>query len=226
MAEETKTEVKVEKDNDAIRNAIFIVLSLLIIVFLIGLALLINRGVGAPPNNDPVESNEGLINSDTNIPTDSENNEETNSESDDTTASEDVTSEESQEEPTETAPEETEPETAEDEGSVLEGATTKSPSGVLPSGHTEVGYKRSLSNQTEISDANYWMPTNYIAGDIPANNGKYTVQYGDTLWWIAAGRYGDAFQWTKIKDANASQIGFLPNGQQALIFPGQVFDLP
>lgn len=68
----------------------------------------------------------------------------------------------------------------------------------------------------------------WVANDIGANTisgDSYTVQYGDTLWEIAEGRYGSGFEWTKILEANKDSIGFLPNGTQALITPGQVLNL-
>ncbi len=49
----------------------------------------------------------------------------------------------------------------------------------------------------------------------------YTVQAGDCLWAIAAKFYGKGSDYTKIAEANASQIT-RPN----LIHPGQVLTLP
>jgi len=69
-----------------------------------------------------------------------------------------------------------------------------------------------------------WVATDYREGDI--RGATYTVKSGDTLWEIAEGAYGDGTQWTKILDANESDIGFLLIGQQALIIPGQVLVLP
>lgn len=69
-----------------------------------------------------------------------------------------------------------------------------------------------------------WTATNYSQGDIKGS--EHVVQQGDTLWEIAEARYGSGFEWTKIKDANSDSIGFLPNGSQALITPGQVLVLP
>ncbi|MEO6729526.1 MAG: hypothetical protein ABIM99_06420 [Candidatus Dojkabacteria bacterium] len=247
--EETKTSESTESKSDAARNALFIVISLLVIVFLIGLALVINRGL----NNNVVNTtadNTGLINSDTNPPANTTNNtQDSNTDSsknsDNAMNGEDVMEPDSKTsdnamdgedvmEPDSKNTDNT-PETNSDTPSdASEGASTTSieessdttNSSVLPSGHTEDGYKKSLSTQTEINMAGYWIPTQYIAGDIPASNGKYTVQYGDTLWWIAAGHYGDPFKWTTIESSNYAQIGFLPNGEHALIFPNQVLVLP
>ncbi len=69
-----------------------------------------------------------------------------------------------------------------------------------------------------------WVATDYREGDI--RGATYTVKSGDTLWEIAEGAYGDGTQWTKILEANKSDVGFLVNGQQALIIPGQVLVLP
>lgn len=69
-----------------------------------------------------------------------------------------------------------------------------------------------------------WVATDYHQGDITGSS--YTVKSGDTLWEIAEARYGNGADWTKILDANSSNIGYLPNGQQALIVPGQTLVLP
>ncbi len=69
-----------------------------------------------------------------------------------------------------------------------------------------------------------WVPNNYDRGDV--QGASYTVKRGDTLWEIAEGAYGDGTQWTKILEANKNDIGFLANGKQALIVPGQVLVLP
>lgn len=82
-----------------------------------------------------------------------------------------------------------------------------------------------IENAKEISkNIQNWVATDYKNGDISGNS--YVVKYGDTLWEIAEARYGSGFMWTKIRDANSSKIGFLPNGSQALIFPNQVLTLP
>jgi len=69
----------------------------------------------------------------------------------------------------------------------------------------------------------------WVANDISANSiegSQYIVKSGDTLWEISEGRYGSGFDWAKIRDANQDSIGFLANGSQALIVPGQVLSLP
>ena len=70
----------------------------------------------------------------------------------------------------------------------------------------------------------YWTATDYKQGDISIGN--YQVQAGDTLWEIAEAVYGNGAEWTRILNANASDIGYLPNGQQALIYAGQTLVLP
>jgi len=69
-----------------------------------------------------------------------------------------------------------------------------------------------------------WKANQYNKGDI--KTGDYTVKYGDTLWEIADAVYGDGTMWTKILAANSSSIGFLPNGQQSLIYSGQILNIP
>ncbi|KKT84109.1 MAG: hypothetical protein UW82_C0027G0006 [candidate division WWE3 bacterium GW2011_GWC2_44_9] len=69
-----------------------------------------------------------------------------------------------------------------------------------------------------------WVANDYKQGDI--SSGMYTVKSGDTLWEIAEGVYGDGTMWVQILDANASQVGYLSNGQQALIFPNQTLLIP
>lgn len=69
----------------------------------------------------------------------------------------------------------------------------------------------------------------WTARDLAPNSiseGSYTVQAGDTLWEIAEARYGSGFEWGKILEANKDSIGFLPDGSQALIVPGQALVLP
>lgn len=75
-----------------------------------------------------------------------------------------------------------------------------------------------------IMSSGKWQATDYESGEI--SSGEYTVKLGDTLWEIAEAVYGSGFQWTQILEANDSSIGFLANGQQALIVPGQVLTIP
>jgi len=94
----------------------------------------------------------------------------------------------------------------------------------ITSGHSSIGIEKSLENQKQIEATNTWQATDYKPGDVISHT--YTVQTGDTLWEIAEGYYGNGSQWTTILNANSSKIGFLPNGEQALIYGGQVLELP
>lgn len=91
-------------------------------------------------------------------------------------------------------------------------------------GHSQEGLNKSLNNQAQIEENGVWLPTQYEPGDIERN--IYVVQLGDTLWQIASGYYGTGIEWSKILSANSNQIGFLPSGEQALIYPGQILTLP
>lgn len=86
------------------------------------------------------------------------------------------------------------------------------------------GYQKSAANQMVIQSTGVWQATDYVPGDITQN--EYQVQLGDTLWEIAEGYYGSGFEWGKILNSNQSKIGYLPNGEQALITPGTVLVLP
>ena len=131
----------------------------------------------------------------------------------------------------ETTSEETTTNTSEEDktqGKIDEGATTeqKKEETETPSQVEEKKETTSQGSQaTETkSTGGKWIANNYKPGDI--KGGTYTVVRGDTLWEIAEARYGSGFQWGKIRDANLSKIGFLPDGSRALIFPGQVLTLP
>lgn len=91
-------------------------------------------------------------------------------------------------------------------------------------GHSPLGLQKSLDNQLLINNKGNWNATQYTKGDIIANN--YLVQLGDTLWQIANAKYGNGNEWTNILNLNKDKIGFLPNGEQALIYPGQIINLP
>lgn len=80
------------------------------------------------------------------------------------------------------------------------------------------------STDSEVSTYTRWTANDYVNGDITEK--PYTVKSGDTLWEIAEGVYGDGSLWVNILQANADDVGFLPNGSQALIFPGQVLQIP
>ena len=81
-----------------------------------------------------------------------------------------------------------------------------------------------IATQPTTTAPTQWTANDYKMGDI--KKPSYTVVSGDTLWEIAEGVYGNGSEWTKILDANKTQVGFLSSGQQALIRPGQVLNLP
>ena len=89
---------------------------------------------------------------------------------------------------------------------------------------TESASIKSEATANIIDTSGRWVATDYEKGEI--TTGKFEVKKGDTLWEIAEETYGSGFEWKKILEANKSQIGFLPNGSQALIVPGQVLELP
>lgn len=75
-----------------------------------------------------------------------------------------------------------------------------------------------------VATEDTWVATDYQEGDI--SGPTYTVKSGDTLWEIAEAVYGSGFEWHRILEANSDDIGYLLNGSQALIMPGQVLTLP
>lgn len=81
------------------------------------------------------------------------------------------------------------------------------------------------SEYTQIltTEETQWIANDYNEGDIQGD--IYTVVEGDTLYEIAEAVYGDGSMWVNILDANSADIGYLSNGTQALIVPGQVLNL-
>lgn len=75
-----------------------------------------------------------------------------------------------------------------------------------------------------ISQTGVWKATDYVESDI--TTGTYQVKLGDTLWEVAEAVYGNGAQWNQILEANPSDIGFLPDGSQALIIAGQFLTIP
>jgi len=73
-------------------------------------------------------------------------------------------------------------------------------------------------DETEISE------TETLAETAIGTPETYTVERGDTLWNIAEKTYGDAYQYTKILNANPN-LGRLPNGN-VLIHSGNVLAIP
>ena len=93
----------------------------------------------------------------------------------------------------------------------------------LPSGHSQSGLEKSQETQQTIAETTVWEATNYSEGDIVSST--YTVQKGDTLWEISEAYLGSGFHWRTILEKNSDQIGFLSNGSQARIEPGQILHL-
>jgi nucleoid-associated protein YgaU len=91
------------------------------------------------------------------------------------------------------------------------------------SGHSTWGKDRSDENIEYIVVTGIWTATDYQAGDIVSST--YVVQQGDTLWEISEAYLEYGIYWTIILEQNADQIGFLADGSQALIYPGQILKL-
>ncbi len=226
---------KTTTTNPQSRLAILVGIALLIIAGIIGLALLLNsrNQPKLEDNNQPVsgavtvEENKPDSNStknaegnvdgngastgnttDKNTETNSTETNNNNTSGETTNSNTNSTSENT------TAPAQTSTTTSESNTS----------SKALKTGHSQAGYDKSLAVQKRINENGVWEATQYSKGDILA--GPYTVQSGDTLWQIANGYYGDPYQWHKIEGANSSAIGYLPNGEHALIWPNQVLTLP
>lgn len=85
---------------------------------------------------------------------------------------------------------------------------------------TSTAIAKAIETQNQIERTHRWRATDYEKGDIGI--GEYEVKLGDTLWEIAEAVYGDGYQWTKILDTNSVNIGYLDDGIQALIIPGQI----
>jgi len=94
-------------------------------------------------------------------------------------------------------------------------------------GAMEGSEDENIEEESKLKITSYeieWVANDYEEGDIKGDS--YTVVEGDTLWEIAEAVYGSGFEWGKILQANSDSIGYLPNGSQALIIPGQVLEIP
>jgi hypothetical protein len=85
---------------------------------------------------------------------------------------------------------------------------------------SSVAIQKARETADSISRTHRWRATDYEKGDIGV--GYYSVKLGDTLWEIAEAVYGDGAKWIKILENNKNDIGFLEDGSQALIVPGQI----
>jgi len=89
---------------------------------------------------------------------------------------------------------------------------------------TEAAIRKSDENIERMKHAMRWIATDYAPGDI--HPGRYEVRKGDTLWEISEAVYSNGFLWGKILNRNFDQIGYLPDGSHALIWPGQTLIVP
>lgn len=88
---------------------------------------------------------------------------------------------------------------------------------------TDASRAKAQTTANLIEQTGKWRATDYVATDIKP--GSYEVKLGDTLWEISEAVYGSGHEWRKILSNNSSSIGFLPDGSQALIVPGQVLTI-
>ncbi len=109
--------------------------------------------------------------------------------------------------------------TTEDTGNIASDSTKRE-----DTASTISSREKSARNIQLIESTGVWRATGYSANDITI--GAYEVRLGDTLWEIAEAAYGDGSQWQTILAKNTTQIGFLPDGSQALIVPGQFLTIP
>lgn len=102
----------------------------------------------------------------------------------------------------------------EEDGQIAGGESTRRDTASTPTSIARAEATATIINQTGI-----WTATDYVEDDI--TTGTYEVRLGDTLWEVAEAVYGNGAQWHQILEANSSDIGFLADGSQALIIPGQ-----
>lgn len=128
-----------------------------------------------------------------------------------------ISSETVDEDETDTSNDDSENET--DEGKISSDTTEREDTSSTETSRTKAAETMAIINKT-----GKWRATDYVYKDIIS--GSYEVKLGDTLWEISEAVYGDGNQWRTILDKNSSQVGFLPDGSQALIIPGQFLTIP
>jgi hypothetical protein len=107
---------------------------------------------------------------------------------------------------------------ADTEGNIAGGNSTRRDDST-----TETAQVKSAQTIESINSTGRWRATDYVKGDI--NPGSYEIKLGDTLWEISEALYGDGSKWMTILENNSSSIGYLADGTQALIIPGQFLTL-
>jgi len=55
---------------------------------------------------------------------------------------------------------------------------------------------------------------------------RHGQNFKKRIWEISEAFYGNGFDWVNILGANSDSFGFLPDGSQSLIIPGQILMLP
>lgn len=105
-----------------------------------------------------------------------------------------------------------------------EGKTSSDSTQRVDDSSTDISRAKAAETLARINKTGRWRATDYAYKDI--NSGSYEVKLGDTLWELSEAVYGDGNQWRTILDKNSSQVGFLPDGSQALIVPGQFLTIP
>lgn len=138
----------------------------------------------------------------------------------DDTVSQDQDENESDDDDDADADENAEDKEAEDDenGSIAGGTSTR-----RDEASSATGISKAAETSVAISQTGRWIATDYEFNDI--GKGSYQVKLGDTLWEISEAVYGDGSLWVNILQTNSSNIGFLADGSQALILPGQFLTL-
>jgi len=106
----------------------------------------------------------------------------------------------------------------EDDGEIAGGESARQ-----DTSSTDTSRTKAQTTATLIEQTGKWRATDYVTTDIKP--GSYEVKLGDTLWEISEAVYGSGHEWRKILSNNSSSIGFLPDGSQALIVPGQILTI-